>query len=105
MHRGRTFRVDMGNWARNGVEVADCIKNQLKGRIFSLHLKDVKISGARQSDVLLGQGICNIPGILKELKRHGFIGFFSLERGSGRPANLKDIRQDVQYYHSEVKKL
>ena len=97
--------VDMGNWARNGVDVVDCIKNQLKGRIFSLHLKDVKASGNHQSDVLLGQGICNIPGILAELKNQGFMGFFSLERGSARSANLKDISQDIQYYYSELKKL
>jgi len=98
--------VDIGNWVRNGVNIVDCLKNQLKGRVYSLHLKDVQQSGAgRSPEAILGQGSIDIPGILKELKNQGFEGFFSIEHSFRGPANLSSIKQDIQYYHDEVSKL
>ena len=98
--------VDIGNWTRNGVNVLDCINHQLKGRVLSLHLKDVRVSGVVNSpDVVLGQGTIDIPGIMKSLKNQGFSGFFSIEHESDKPAKLQDIKSDMAYFYSQMSKL
>ena len=95
--------VDIGNWVRNGVNIVDCLKNQLKGRVYSLHLKDVQQAGVgRSPEAILGQGSIDIPSILRELKNQGFEGFFSIEHSFRGPANLNSIRQDIQYYQKQV---
>ncbi|MFI5151969.1 MAG: sugar phosphate isomerase/epimerase family protein [Chitinophagales bacterium] len=98
--------VDIGNWVRNGVNIVDCLKNQLKGRVYSLHLKDVQQSAVpRSPETILGQGSIDVPAILNELKNQGFVGFFSIEHSFRGPANLSSIRQDIQYFHLQVSKL
>ncbi len=98
--------VDIGNWVRNGVDIVYALKNQLAGRVYSIHLKDVKQAGVVNSpDVVLGQGVCNIPAILAELKRQHFTGFFSIEHESKGPANLSDIKADRAYFYAQVKAL
>ena len=52
----------------------------MKGRIISIHLKDVAEwgkPGAR--DVILGQGLADYAGVLKELKAQGFKGGLNVE--------------------------
>ena len=98
--------VDIGNWVRNGVDIVSALKNQLHGRVVSVHLKDVQQSGVERSpETILGRGVCNIPGILQELKREGFTGFFSIEHPAGGAAGIKIIKEDVVYFHEQVAKL
>jgi sugar phosphate isomerase/epimerase len=98
--------VDIGNWVRNGVDVAAALKNQLEGRVFSLHLKDVKQAGSEHAqDVVLGRGACNLPAVFRELKRQGFQGFLSIEHESRGPADLAAVRADVAYFQAEIRKL
>jgi sugar phosphate isomerase/epimerase len=98
--------VDIGNWVRNGVDIVACLKNQLHGRVFSLHLKDVKDAGSPKSpDVLLGTGACNLPGIFNELKKQGFKGHFSLEIESEGVTSLRDLKADIQYFQNQIKRL
>ena len=69
--------ADIGHWARNGLNVVDCLK-KCTGRIFILHLKDIgEIGNPQAPDVLLGEGVCNITGVLQELKKQNFKGDFS----------------------------
>ena len=71
--------ADIGHWVRNGLNVVDCIK-KCNGKIMILHLKDVAEFGNVQApDVLLGEGVCNIPAVLQELKNQNFKGVFSIE--------------------------
>jgi sugar phosphate isomerase/epimerase len=99
--------VDIGNWTRNGVDVLDCVKHQLRGRIFSLHLKDVQESGSRRAaEVPLGHGIIPIPAILDELKAQGFSGIFSIEHPSHQgPGHVEDIREDERYFRGQLHRL
>lgn len=98
--------VDIGNWVRNGVDIVSALKNQLHGRVVSVHLKDVQVSGDEHSpETNLGRGVCNIPGILQELKREGFTGFFSIEQPEEGAAGIKSIKEDVAYFHQQVAKL
>jgi sugar phosphate isomerase/epimerase len=97
--------VDIGNWVRNGVNIVDCLKRQLHGRVFSVHLKDVETAGDEKSpEVALGKGVCNISAILKELKTGGFTGFFSIEEPS-RGNDINKIKKDIEYFHRQAEML
>ncbi len=97
--------ADIGHWARNGLNVVDCIK-KCDGKILIVHLKDVAEFGNTQTpDVLLGEGVCNIPAVLQQLKKQGFKGVFSIEYEEKPNNNMKDVKQHVQYYHEQVGKL
>lgn len=98
--------VDVGNWVRNGVNIVDALQKNLKGRVFSVHLKDVKEAGVTDApDVVLGHGACDIPAVLKELKNQNFNGFISLEHEFPSEANLNDVKADVQYFHQQINML
>ncbi|HEY6979133.1 MAG TPA: sugar phosphate isomerase/epimerase family protein [Chitinophagaceae bacterium] len=97
--------ADIGHWARNGLNVVDCIK-KCDGKILVVHLKDVSEFGNVQTpDVLLGEGVCNIPAVLQQLKKQEFKGIFSIEYEENPDNNVKDIKQYVQYFHEQVGKL
>jgi sugar phosphate isomerase/epimerase len=97
--------ADIGHWARNGLNVVDCIK-KCSDKILIVHLKDVPEFGNPQApDVLLGEGVCNIPAVLQQLKNQRFQGVFIIEYEENPDNNLNDIKQYVQYYHEEVEKL
>ena len=98
--------VDIGNWVRNGVDIVSALKNQLHGHVVSVHLKDVQQSGSEHSpETILGHGVCNIAGILRELKQEGFAGFFSIEHPAGGAAGIKIIKEDVAFFYEQVSKL
>jgi len=97
--------ADVGHWARSGLNVVDCIK-KCDGKILVVYLKDVpEFGNAQAPDVLLGEGVCDIPSVLQQLKKQGFKGVFSIEYEEHPDNNLKDIKQYVQYFHEQVSKL
>ncbi len=97
--------ADIGHWARNGLNVVDCIK-KCSGRIFVLHLKDVgEMGNADAPDILLGDGVCNIPAVFEELKTQNFKGVFSIEYEENPNSNMKDVKQHVHFFNEQVSKL
>ena len=58
---------------------------QLEGRIEHLHFKDLN---AEKQDVPFGTGVCDVKGMLTELKRQGFKGYLSIEYERGSVADL-----------------
>jgi sugar phosphate isomerase/epimerase len=71
--------VDTGHWARSGLDPVESLR-LLKGRLISVHLKDVNESGKREArDVPFGTGVNNVKGTLDELKAQGFDGNISIE--------------------------
>jgi len=70
--------ADTGHWVRSGLEPLDCLK-KLKGRIISLHFKDLVEAGKGWVDVPWGTGKSDAKGMLAELKSQGFKGVFSIE--------------------------
>jgi len=97
--------ADIGHWVRSGLNVVDCIK-KYDGRILEVHLKDVGEFGNVQApDILLGEGVCNIPAVLQQLKKQNFKGAFIIEYEENPDNNLKIIKQYVQYFHEQVEKL
>lgn len=90
---------DTGHWFRSKLVPVDCLK-KLEGRIVSLHLKDIK----EGHDVVWGQGECNVPELLKELKRQNFKGVFSIEYEYNWENSVPEIAQCVaQFKEMEAK--
>lgn len=92
---------DVGHWRREGLNQIDCLK-QLKGRVISLHFKDIadKVPGVKeQHDVIWGTGILDVKGMLQELKEQNFKGVFSIEYEYNWDNSVPDIKKCVAYFN------
>ncbi|MDR2969306.1 MAG: sugar phosphate isomerase/epimerase [Tannerellaceae bacterium] len=93
--------ADVGHWRREGLGQIDCLK-KLKGRLISLHFKDIaekKAGEKEQHDVIWGTGILNVEGMLKELKAQEFKGVFSIEYEYNWENSVPDIKKCIQYFN------
>ncbi len=72
------FSVDTGHITRSGMDAVAYLKT-VKGRVLSVHLKDVQEAKPGSPDLPYGQGVGNIPAVLDELKRQGFDGPVGVE--------------------------
>ncbi|MFO7936673.1 MAG: sugar phosphate isomerase/epimerase family protein [Kiritimatiellia bacterium] len=86
------FSVDTGHIYRSGMDPVSYLKT-VKGRVKSVHLKDVKEAKQGSPDLPYGQGIGNIPAIMAELKKQNFTGHIGIEFDAVSP----QIDQDVKY--------
>ncbi len=94
--------ADTGHWYRSDLNPVACLK-QLKGRIVSLHFKDLD---KEKGDVPWGTGVGDAAGQLKELKSQGFKGVFSIEYERTSGAELvENVRKCVQWFSDECGKL
>jgi len=97
--------MDVVHWARNGVAILPAMK-KIEGKIWGLHFKDVKdFDNVKTADTLFGKGVCNLPAVLKELKRQKFKGVVSMEYEANEDNNLQDMRANKFYYDELIKKL
>jgi sugar phosphate isomerase/epimerase len=97
--------ADTGHWMRSGVDPLEAVK-KLKGRIVSLHFKDLNEFGVREAhDVIWGTGKANIRAILEELNRQKFEGVFSIEYEHNWENSVPEIRQCVAYFNSVASEL
>ena len=88
--------ADVGHWVRSGLVPVDCLKI-LKGRIISVHMKDLNEKSPDAHDVPFGCGVSDIPGILEELKRQHFAGNVSIEYEYNWENNVIDAAQCVGF--------
>lgn len=99
--KGRDVRIgaspDTGHWMRSGVKPVEGIR-KLKGRMNSVHLKDVKEMNVPETrDWPLGQGIADVPAILKELEAQKFDGTIIIEYEASQPNPTDDVAQCIGY--------
>ena len=95
------FSVDTGHLARSGVDTVGAIK-LFKGRINSVHLKDVKEAKHDSGDLPYDQGISNIEGILTELKRQKFRGHVAVEYEHTTDHLLDDVKHCIGFIRSRL---
>jgi len=96
---------DVAHWTRNGVNSVEGLK-KMEGRLWGMHFKDVvRFDDVKTKDTLFGKGAANLPGVLKELKRQNFKGVISLEYEANEDNNMDDMRKNIEFYNSELKKL
>ena len=82
---------DTGHWMRAGYVPIDTLK-KLEGRVMHLHFKDLDESGRKGHDVPWGTGKADAKGMMQELKRQGYKGYFSIEYEHG---SLDDLAKTV----------
>ena len=96
---------DMGHWGRNGVNTVEGLK-KVESKLWGMHFKDVnKFDSNEATDTLHGKGVSNLSGVLKELKRQNFKGVISLEYEANEDNNMEDMRRNIEFYKSEIRKL
>ena len=97
--------ADLGHWARNGLNLVDCVK-KLEGHIYGVHLKDiVTFNKTDAADTVVGKGVIDFAPVFAELKRQNFKGMFSIEHESNWEHNLPDVIETVKFYNGQVEKL
>ncbi len=96
--------ADIGHWLESGLDPVDCMK-QLKGHIIEFHLKDENKKGKEAHDVPMGDGVINIPAILKEAKRQGFKGYMFIEHEYHFKNNVPEVQKGVKYFLKERSEL
>lgn len=92
--------VDVGHYKRMGLDPITSMR-QLDGKIIALHFKDIAPKGADQTleDVIWGQGVLNVKGMMEELKRQGFEGYFTIEYEADWENNLPQIKESIDYFN------
>lgn len=89
--------VDNGHWAR---EKTDAVRGYrtIGDKIIMLHFKDVAKFGAKEkTDVALGDGVLNLPELLRALDDIGFDGYFVLENETVFDNPTPAMRKSVKY--------
>jgi sugar phosphate isomerase/epimerase len=107
--RGRSKRIgaccDTGHWIRSNLQPVQCLK-KLAGRIISLHLKDVGVSGKPEAqDVPLGAGAADYAAVLRELHSQGFRGVMAIEYEHDSPQLMDEVAQCVAFVDKTAKSL
>lgn len=92
---------DTGHWLRSGLDPLECVK-KLKGKIVSFHIKDLN-EGHR--DVPLGQGVCKIAEIMKELAAQRCQAVFSIEYESDWDNNVPQITEGITFFNATAKEI
>jgi sugar phosphate isomerase/epimerase len=98
---GRDMRLgsgaDTGHWTRSGIKPIEALRI-LKGRIISVHLKDLNEFGRRDAhDVPFGQGKSGVKECLEELRAQGFAGNISIEYEHNWDNSLPEVTQCIDY--------
>lgn len=96
--------ADVGHWKRMGIDPVIALK-KLEGRIRILHFKDVGEGGAKAHDVIWGTGVCNVDGMLKELKRQHYKGMFSIEYEYNEENPVPDMAHCITNFQKITNKL
>jgi len=97
--------ADLGHWARNGLNLVDCLK-KLEGHIYGVHLKDiVTFDKPSAADTVVGRGVIDFAPVFAELKKQKFAGMFSIEHESNWENNVPDVIETVKFYNDQVGKL
>lgn len=99
--------ADVGHWRREGMQPVECLRT-LKGRIISLHFKDIapRQEGTdAQPDVIWGTGCLGVRDMLQELKAQHFKGYLAIEYENNWSNSVPDIARCIDYFHRVVKEM
>lgn len=103
--KGRHERIgvcaDTGHYATSNVVPLDAVR-LLSGRIKSVHLKDRAAIGRRTPDQVYGTGVLDLAGLLKELRRQGFVGWLVIEYESNPENNLDEVRRCAGFVRTQL---
>jgi inosose dehydratase len=93
--------MDVGHTLRAGADpvrtVADC-----GDRLMDLHVKDLRSATDRDSQVEVGKGIIDFPGLIRALHQRGFAGHVALEYEVNADHPESGIRESMAYLRGVV---
>ncbi|WP_257667986.1 sugar phosphate isomerase/epimerase family protein [Parapedobacter tibetensis] len=96
--------ADIGHWVRSGLDPVESLK-KYEGHLVSLHFKDLEEKSRKTHDVHWGTGVCNVEGVIAELKRQGFKGNISAEYEHNWENNAGDVAQSVKNFREILTRL
>jgi len=107
--KGHSKRIgacaDTGHWMRAKIVPVEALK-ALRGRIISLHFKDLnKMGRPGEHDVPWGTGVGNARAMLEELKNQGFTGVVSIEYEHITPHLVDDLAKCVAWFNKTTAEL
>ncbi len=91
--------VDTGHFLRSKEDPAKAIE-ALAGRVFGVHLKDVKDA---TKYMVLGKGDLHAPAVLRELQRQNFNGIMSIEHEENPQDPMADLKVCVAHVAASIK--
>ncbi|NLX13994.1 MAG: DUF1080 domain-containing protein [Phycisphaerales bacterium] len=94
--------ADTGHWARSNIKPVEALRI-LKGRIISLHMKDLDKFDPAGVDVPWGTGVCDFEGMLEELKRQDFKGVITIEYENKSGDQVANVKKCIEAFHRFVK--
>ncbi len=104
--KGQSKRIgaaaDIGHWVRSGLDPIACLK-KLEGRVLHSHMKDLNEKSKKGHDVHWGEGVCDIAGVIAELKRQNFKGAISAEYEYNWHSNSADVAASVINFRNMVR--
>lgn len=99
------FGPDLGHWLRMGVEPVEQFKrDEVAGRLLSMHLNDVLKAEDRSPHVVLGTGAGQTGAMLTLLKEQGYQGRFVIEHGNWRK-NYGEVAASITFFDRVAGKL
>jgi sugar phosphate isomerase/epimerase len=88
--------MDVGHAIRAGADIVESVS--LAGpRLLDLHIKDLANSKDRDSQVEVGKGVLDIPGVFRALVRSRFAGHVSLEYEINADAPEVGMKESLAY--------
>jgi sugar phosphate isomerase/epimerase len=92
--------ADVGHYKRMNLDPVQCLR-ELEGRLLSLHFKDIAPQGNEGilEDVVWVKGILDVRGMMEELKRQHFKGYFTIEYEADWENNLPQIKESIEYFN------
>jgi sugar phosphate isomerase/epimerase len=89
--------ADTGHWARSGFEPIAALR-EARGRVISLHLKDLKKFARDGVDVPWGTGVLDVAGQIAELQRQNFSGVAYIEYEHATTNRDRELAQCVEFF-------
>jgi sugar phosphate isomerase/epimerase len=93
--------MDVGHTVRAGADpvrtVADC-----GDRLMDLHVKDLRSATDKASQVEVGKGVVDFPGLIRALHQRGFAGHVALEYEINEAHPEAGIRESLAYLRGVV---
>ncbi len=88
--------IDIGHAARAGADIVDSVR--IAGpRLHDLHMKDLADPKKKDSQVAVGKGALDIPGLFRALLKSGFAGHVSLEYEIDADDPVVGMRESLAY--------
>ena len=88
--------VDVGHTVRAGADPTRAVL-ELRDRVYDLHVKDLRDVKDRSSQVIVGKGAIDFPGLFRALVKINFTGHVGLEYEIDENDPLPGMQQSMSY--------